>query len=427
MNANNVLGVVGSPRSKCNERQLKETILQIKDEHMLNMAIEKMARDQSLSNTEICLMASLFSVKSSGLDFEILNLKNYFNGSSFVKSNRLEKLVDSANGIIIASPVYFGDMSTLISSFIGFMKRKSLLKGRIIGCISAGAKRNGGQETTNVFVLKEVNDAGAYVVGNGPPTSQYGGTAWAGDIGTIREDEFGISTSIGTGRKVAEVISLLSCANKTANTPLKISFWIVKDSRNRLQDELKKIMEYADKNTKIKIKWDIIEFIPMDIQACQACNRCPWYQDKKDLYKCKIKKDDFASIYDRLVNADAVFVCGYTPASSENVKDVYHKVLERTRTIRRDNFMLSNVPIAPISLEEFPGNPLFPLKVMTSFLRHNTVICPPVSVYLNNKEQTTNIENVILDFIGFTMRIKNGKKASQSKDAPQYLPIGYSS
>lgn len=55
------------------------------------------------------------------------------------------------------------------------------------------------------------------------------------------------------------------------------------------------------------------------------------------------------------------------------------------------------------------------------------IIGPPVNVYLNNKGQTAKDENIYHDFIKFSMRVKNGKKASRSKDVPQYLPIGYSS
>ncbi len=104
---------------------------------------------------------------------------------------------------------------------------------------------------------------------------------------------------------------------------------------------------------------------------------------------------------------------------------MYHKVLERTRTIRRDNFLLSNVPVTSLSIEELPSNSLFSLKVMTSFLRHNTVIHPPLNVYLHNKKRITNVENTFLDFLNFAIKIKNGKKVISNKQSPQYLPIGY--
>jgi len=425
MNTNMILGIVGSPRSKCDGTRLKEIILQIKDEHMLNVAIEKMGRDQTLSNTEICLMASLFNVQRYGLDFEILNLKKHVKGNSIINSNKLEKLVNLAKGIIITSPVYFGDKTSLVNSFINYSNRKSLLKEKVVGCISAGAKRNGGQETTNIFILKEVIDAGAYVVGNGPPTSQYGGTAWAGNIGTIREDELGITTSMGTGRKVAEVTSVFNTINDSSNETLRVSFWIVKDCHNTILNEVNKIKEYASKNINFNIRWDIVDFNSMNIHPCLACSRCPWYQDKQSLYKCKIKKDDFAMIYKRLVSTDAVLVCGYHPSTLQDVQDVYHKVLERTRTIRRDNFLLSNVPVTSLSIEKLPSNSLFSLKVMTSFLRHNTVIHPPLNVYLHNKKRVTNVENTFLDFLNFAIKIKKGKKAISNKQSPQYLPIGY--
>lgn len=421
-----IVGVIGSLRSKCNEQQMKKLILEIEDELMLNTIIEKVGRDQTLSNTDICLMAALFGAKRRYPDFEIVNLKNYIKADSIANLRRLERLVNSAKGIIISSPVYFGDRSHLIDTFISFLKDKLLLKGKVIGCVSVGAKRNGGQETTIVYILKEVNDAGAYVVGNGPPTSQYGGTAWAGNIGAIREDEFGIMTSIGTGRKVAEVVSLINSKGEYPEAALRVAFWITRDFKNTVLQESERLMQYVEKNTKYNICWDIINFTTMNILPCHACNRCPLYQSKQDLiYKCKIKKDDFARQYRRLLDTDAVVVCGCQSADFKGTKDVYQKLLERTRSIRRDNFLLSNIPITSLSVEELPTNSLFSLKVMTSFLRHNTVIFPPLKMFLYNNKRLNALEDIFLDFLEFSMRMKQGRNTFSDEHPPIYLPVGY--
>ena len=421
-----ILGITGSIRCKSDAKRLKEITLQIKDEHMLNVAVEKIGRDQTLSNTEVCLAASLFSVHKYGLDFEVINLKKHVRGNSLINTKNIKKLVKAAKGIIIASPVYFGDRSFLINLFLNYLNRKSLLKDMIAGCISVGAKRNGGQETTNIFILKEAIDAGAYVVGNGPPISQYGGTAWAGNLGTIREDKFGISTSMSTGRKVSELVSLFNIKTASPMKKLKVSFWIMRDSRNTILNEVKKLTEHAGKKVDFNIKWDIIDFNSMKFHQCMACSRCPWFQDKRNLYKCKIKKDDFGMNYKRLVDTDAILVCGYHPANSYNVKDIFQKVLERTRIIRRDNFLLSNVPVTSLSVEEPPNMSLFSLKVMTSFLRHNTVIYPPLKVCYLKNEKVNGVDNEFIDFLNFSMKIKNGKQTTYNEQTAFYLPIGYS-
>ena len=39
-------------------------------------------------------------------------------------------------------------------------------------------------------------------------TAQYGGTGHAGDVGTAAKDEYGLNTSIGTGKRMAEVLKI---------------------------------------------------------------------------------------------------------------------------------------------------------------------------------------------------------------------------
>ena len=57
--------------------------------------------------------------------------------------------------------------------------------------------------------MQSVTELGGLVVGNGPPTSQFGGTAVGGNIGTMENDYFGIMTSQGTGLRVAETAEIL--------------------------------------------------------------------------------------------------------------------------------------------------------------------------------------------------------------------------
>lgn len=420
-----ILGVTGTPRSKDSGQGIKRIVSDVKDEYILNEVIEKLARDQALSNSEICLMAALFGVKKAGLDFDAVNLKDYVEGPSIINADKLEKIVRSSDGIIMATPVYFGDRSYLLDKFMEFLKRRSLFKGKIIGCLSVGAKRNGGQETTNIYIIKEATDAGAYAVGNGPPSSQYGGTAWAGDMGAIREDVFGITTSMGTGRRVARIASLLAEKGDFTGASLRVAFWVLRDMRGVLLREIERLNEYARKNLNFNIDVDIVNFLEMDFRTCLACAICPFRKDEKTLYKCRIRYDDFEKEYGRLVNTDAVVVSGYNPGDMSGVNDIYLKALERTRCIRRDNFLLTDVPVTSFSIEELTSRSLFHIRAVTAFLRHNSVIHQTMTTYMEKEKRVSAPEKTLLDFMNFAMNIKKAKEVVKEDQSPVYIPVGY--
>jgi hypothetical protein len=60
------------------------------------------------------------------------------------------------------------------------------------------------------------------------------------------------------------------------------------------------------------------------------------------------------------------------------VRDVYQALLERTRYIRRDDWRLHNVPLTSLVVQGPARNSIFPLKIMTSWMRHNTLVHPPI-------------------------------------------------
>lgn len=124
------------------------------------------------------------------------------------------KLTDpSVAGIILGTPVYFGNMSGLCKSFIDrwhvFFKEKKLTN-KVGGVVATGGGRNGGMELTIRSVQAAMTSHQMIVIGDAPPTSHWGGTVWAGAGPTITADEFGISTAKNLGRRVAEVALLLA-------------------------------------------------------------------------------------------------------------------------------------------------------------------------------------------------------------------------
>ncbi len=110
--------------------------------------------------------------------------------------------------IVIGTPVYFGNMSSLCKAFLDhwmvFRQKEFAMSGKVGGVIAVGAGRNGGQELTLQSVQASLMGQNMIVVGDGRPTSHFGATL----INTnddISKDEFGINTAKNLGRHVAEV------------------------------------------------------------------------------------------------------------------------------------------------------------------------------------------------------------------------------
>ena len=127
-------------------------------------------------------------------------------------------------GIILGTPVYFGNMSSLCKAFLDrcivFHKDKSLAN-KVGGVLAVGGARNGGVELTIRSVQVALMSQQMIVVGDAPPTGHWGGTVWGGNpaVSTgptpdITRDVEGIASVKNLGRRVAEMVMRLH-----ANSP----------------------------------------------------------------------------------------------------------------------------------------------------------------------------------------------------------------
>jgi len=427
-----IIGIAASPRSRCKEETLKETVLKCKGRGELEYAIEKMAFSKMISNSEACMMASMYGAVQEGGNIEIVRLNRYFSAKHPASVSRelknLYNVIKNADGYIFATPVYFGDVSSYLQSFINYLKEKDLLRGRVVGVDSVGAKRNGGQETSIMSALMEVLESGAFICGNGPKTSQYGGTAWAGDLGSIREDNFGIETSIGVGKKVAEAAKLIRKNSKTSIDRLTVSFWLTKDRDSFLKRHIESIIEEIKKDYPEWVTFKMLDLTTLKLRRCLGCSVCPFYFDKPEkygLFKDRIQNDGLKKIYGELVNTDAIVVSGFNPVDIHGINDIYQVFMERTRQIRRDNFLLTNIPVTAFSYEEIGQANPFKQKVITSFLRHNCIILPPAIQYFNETGALSNPVDKLKKLVDTAINIKKWKNFLNPSNV-KYEPIGYS-
>ena len=124
----------------------------------------------------------------------------------------LDKML-AADGICIATPVYFGLMSDLLCKFI--MRTRVLrhqdfaLANRPVGVMATAARRSGGAETTILATWLPLIRNGCLVVGNGDATCQFGAYGWAGGRGHILSDEWGMEQGFQTAERVYTVAKVV--------------------------------------------------------------------------------------------------------------------------------------------------------------------------------------------------------------------------
>ena len=115
-------------------------------------------------------------------------------------------------GIIVGSPVYFGNMTALCKAFLdrcgAFRSDGFKLRNKVAGALAVGGARNGGQELTIRSIQTALMCQDMAIVGDGQPSARIGATLW-NQNDSIAGDDFGIQTAENLGRRVAELAGLL--------------------------------------------------------------------------------------------------------------------------------------------------------------------------------------------------------------------------
>jgi multimeric flavodoxin WrbA len=115
-------------------------------------------------------------------------------------------------GIILGTPVYFSNMSSLCKAFLECLmpfKKDFGLRNKVAGCLAVGGARNGGQEVALQSLRAALAGQDMIVVGDGKPVSHMGATLWA-DKGDATKDEWGMTIAKNLGRRVAEMALIMA-------------------------------------------------------------------------------------------------------------------------------------------------------------------------------------------------------------------------
>ena len=84
----------------------------------------------------------------------------------------ISKKLEEADGLILGSPVYFGNVTSQMKMFMDCSRPLRIdfkLRDKVAGAISVGASRNGGQETTISAMHEFLLIHDAIIVGDGAP------------------------------------------------------------------------------------------------------------------------------------------------------------------------------------------------------------------------------------------------------------------
>ncbi|MHC1631117.1 MAG: flavodoxin family protein [Methanotrichaceae archaeon] len=113
------------------------------------------------------------------------------------------EMLEAADGIIVASPVYFGNVTGQLKAVFDrtlLLRRQGFKLKNKVGCaIAVGRSRNGGQEKTIEAIQTWMHIQGMIVVGD---NNHFGGIA----VAPAQEDEIGLETVRGTASKLCDVL-----------------------------------------------------------------------------------------------------------------------------------------------------------------------------------------------------------------------------
>ncbi len=378
-------------------------------------------------------LASLFRRLDSELDDELMSDNMHVLDD---KQKELISQIEKCDGLLLVTPVYFGDRSSVANKLLQLASKSHLFKNKVFGCASVAAKRNGGQETTIIYCLVEALKHGALIVGNGPPTAQYGGTAVAGHKGTVLGDDWGLTTTHGVASRIVQSSFLYnSTGNVGFKGKLRLLILITMDNSNR--DLLDLIRSYVKDPERVS---EDVEFVVFDtlkhtIYRCIGCRDCPpkgiiSLNDTLSLEnhaRCVIKHDldGIHAVHKELIQADAVLVAGLNTKDANDITYRYQVLVERTRYIRRDNFEMTNKLFGSVTLHEVgaQSNSLHSVKTVTSYIRHNVVMTKPIDIYMHNGEVIKHDKDTFSNFVRQAKILKAGRTNSKIA-SPVYVTGG---
>ena len=174
-----VFGICASPRKSTTE-------------YVLSKALEKLAKDNFETEMFSCHMKDLKTCMHCDYCLE--------NKKCIIQDDMAEvyENLQSADGIILATPVQSGSVSANLSIIMDRTRALeaidyNLLRGKIGMSIAVGGDRTGGQDFAHLANITYFMIHGIIPVSGGPFGSNLGASFWSQDsIDEIKEDDYGM-------------------------------------------------------------------------------------------------------------------------------------------------------------------------------------------------------------------------------------------
>lgn len=392
--------------------------------------LKKYKGNRGLSNSETAMVYALWSAKQQKkVDIEYMSLANIFENETPEKLKLFKKEFLNCDALLVSGPVYFGDRGSLTQRMIEFlnsdMECMKHAKKILYAGLAVGAKRNGGQETTLIFQTLDFLNLGSKVVGNGyDTTAQYGGTLVSGDIGKLQEDTYGIKTALSTGKNLANMLKNSNFGNKKEVKSKKIhtcNIFILQDNKD---EECTKIVRSLVKSNESKLfKFNVFTVFKSNVHKCIACDLCPISEGHPKEYRCIINnKDDFFKLmHNEIIDCDSFIFAAYSGTNFINIKSNYQQFIERTRYLRRDNYLFGNKLTSSLIVSEVNSNRNLHIRILTSLVRHLNILHKPILAFKHGNAYM-NFDNVVKEFKNFC---SDALKIKKNKEKKVYQPVGY--
>lgn len=398
--------------------------------------LKSLKGDRGLSNSEVALAAGLWAARNHGAEIEHVSLAEHFPASDRARDlDVLKERLRAADGILVSGPVYFGDRGSLAQSLVDLIRDDDELRAdladRVYAGIAVGAKRNGGQETTLIYQLLDMLHCGLFGVGNdSDTTSQYGGTGHAGDVGTMGRDDYGLQTAMGTGRRIAKIARIARAGRDNGLVgPLRVMLWVLQDRDGEAQRNVRRVLAASGR----PIELTVVDATEGHVNRCIACDICPTNVDVDQTYRCIIKsgRDSFSDWHDSFLDQDLVVPVVYSAGDRSRLSTNYQTFIERTRYLRRGDYVLGDVVTAPFVLQDLGVHEHLDVRLVTSMIRHHTVVGDPVVGYLRGGEllNADDIDTRVAGLLDRSRALTAGRLRTfldqQHAEVCRYNPVGY--
>lgn len=181
--------------------------------------------------------------------------------------------------------------------------------------------------------------------------------------------------------------------------------------------------------------FELINVLDSTIYRCLGCDACPpdgpieagVEPTPEHRAHCVVRHraDAMECIHERLLRADGVILAGLNVVRHDELVYRYQVLIERTRYIRRDHFELSDKLFTALSMNQVGAriNSLHTLKVVTSYLRHNTVMHRPIEVFLHDGRILDDGMDDLLAFARTAQVLARGRRLAPRADV-RYVTDG---